>query len=175
VRSIYAITKGQSTVIVSHKPEKHQAWGSFIPLRSATPTLHEFISVSPHSHQSSPKRRRTSSHDIWTPISSYWEGTKPSSNIKPPYITRTLPPSPVCPPSPTSSSSSIISRHIQSDLHPILAQLEGRSRLCTQKTYCSTCRKAGNDFPRCSKCGEMWCSRSCRLVGGKRHVCSSRT
>ncbi|KAF9533255.1 hypothetical protein CPB83DRAFT_539323 [Crepidotus variabilis] len=56
-------------------------------------------------------------------------------------------------------------------LHPILAKLEKSSRFCTQTIYCSTCGKSGSDYPRCAKCGEQWCSRSCRLVGGKRHVC----
>jgi len=156
VRSLYEITKGET---LSHNSEKHEVWGSFTPSRSATASLREFISVSP-----SPKRRRTSSHDIET----YWEDLEPSSpKPKVPYITRTLSPSP-----PISSSSSI--HHVRSDLHPILAQLEGKSRLCTQKVYCSTCRKAGTDFPHCGKCGEIWCSRPCRLVGGKRHLCSSR-
>lgn len=173
MRSLYEITIGEATVIVSHRPEKHEAWGSFIPLGSATTFLREFVSTSYPIH-SSPKQRRTSPYDIRTP-SSYCKDDKPSSpKQKVPYITRTLPPSPDCPPSPTSSSSSVISHYIQSDLHPILAQLEGKSKLCTQKMHCSTCRKAGTDFPRCGKCGEMWCSRSCRLVGSKRHVCRSK-
>ena len=156
MRSLYEITKGQTTVIVSHQPEKHEAWGSFIPLRSATTSLREFMSVSSSfSIQSSPKWRRT--HDIQLSNSS-----SPKPTV--PYITRTLPPSP----------PSSISHHVQSDLHPILSQLERKSKLCTQKVYCSTCKKTGADFPRCGKCGETWCSRSCRLVGGKRHVCGSR-
>jgi len=151
VRSLYEITKGQTTVIVSQQPEKHEAWGSFIVLRSATTSLHEVLSASTsYSIQSSPKH-------------------------KVPYITRTLPPSPVqvCPPSSTSSFS-MTSHHVQSNLTPILAQLEKKSKLCRQKMHCSTCRKTGADFPRCGKCGESWCSRSCRLVEGKRHVCGSR-
>lgn len=59
-------------------------------------------------------------------------------------------------------------------LHPILSKLEKSSRFCTQTVSCSTCGKPGQDYPRCSKCGELWCSRSCRLVGGKRHVCPSQ-
>lgn len=149
MRSLYEITQGQTTVVVSQQPEKHEAWGSFILLRSATTSLRQVISASPsYSIQSSPKP-------------------------KVPYITRTLPPSPVCPPSSTSSPFSMISHHVQSDLPPILAQLERKSKFCTQKMYCSTCRKSGADFPRCGKCGESWCSRSCRLVEGKRHVCGS--
>jgi len=165
VQSLHEITKGET---LSHNSETHEAWGSFIPLRSATTSLREFISVSPvYSNRSFPEWRRTSSHDIETPY------TKPSSpKPKVPYITRTLSHSPVCPPSPISLSSFMISPHVRSDLHPILAQVEGKSRFCTQKVYCSTCRKAGTDFPRCGKCGEIWCSRACRLVGGKRHLCN---
>jgi len=171
LRSLYEIKKGQSTVIVSHQPEKHEAWGSFIPLRPATTSLRELISVSSsYSIQSSPKRRQTPSHDIQN---THWQVSS-SPKPKVPYITRTLPSSPVCPPSSTSSSSFMISHHVQSDLDPILAQLERKSKFCTQRMYCSTCRKTGADFPRCGKCGETWCSRSCRLVGGKRHVCGSR-
>ena len=172
MQSVFDIIKGEPTVTVSQRPEKHEAWGSFIPLRSATTSLREFVSVMPHS---SPKRRRTPSYNIRKSISSCCDDNPPS--LTAPYITRTLPPSPVLgPPSPTSSSSSsIISRNVQSDLHPILQQLENKSKLCTKKFYCSTCGKAGSDFPRCGKCGEIWCSRPCRLVGGKRHVCNSST
>ena len=169
LRSVPEIAKGETTVIVSQKPEKHEAWGSFIPLRSATTSLREFTSVPPYTNPSSPRRRRTS----YASKSSY-SGDSQSSFPNVPYITRTLP-TPIRPPSLISSSSSMTSHHADSDLHPTLAQLEKKSKFCKQKLYCSTCRKAGTDFPRCAKCGEMWCSRSCRLVGGKRHVCNSRT
>jgi len=57
-------------------------------------------------------------------------------------------------------------------LHPVLAACERRSKMST-RTVCATCMKAGYDYPKCAKCGEMWCSRVCRLRdGGKRHVCS---
>jgi len=57
-------------------------------------------------------------------------------------------------------------------LHPILAACEKMSKVSSQ-AVCATCMKRGYDYPRCAKCGEMWCSRGCRLRGGvKRHVCS---
>jgi len=60
-------------------------------------------------------------------------------------------------------------------LHPVLAACEKKSKFSTQ-TVCATCRKVGYDYPRCAKCGEMWCSRICRLRGGaKRHVCSRKS
>jgi len=59
------------------------------------------------------------------------------------------------------------------NLHPILEALEKRSRLSC-RSQCSTCSKIGRDYPRCGRCGQMWCSRECRLQGGKKHICPSR-
>ena len=57
-------------------------------------------------------------------------------------------------------------------LHPVLAACEKMSRVSSQ-AVCSTCMKPGYDYPRCAKCGDMWCSRACRLRDGvKRHICS---
>jgi len=57
-------------------------------------------------------------------------------------------------------------------LHPVLAACERRSKM-SSRTVCATCMKVGYDYPKCAKCGEMWCSRVCRLRdGGKRHICS---
>ncbi|KAH9936303.1 uncharacterized protein B0H18DRAFT_319592 [Fomitopsis serialis] len=57
-------------------------------------------------------------------------------------------------------------------LHPVLESLEDQSRFCVT-TACANCHKMGNNFPCCPRCGEMWCSRECRLQsnGGKRHLC----
>ncbi|KAH9841556.1 uncharacterized protein C8Q71DRAFT_337743 [Rhodofomes roseus] len=57
-------------------------------------------------------------------------------------------------------------------LHPVLESLEDQSRFCV-KTACANCHTVGNNFPCCPRCGEMWCSRDCRLQsnGGKRHIC----
>ncbi|KAL4069873.1 hypothetical protein V8B97DRAFT_554860 [Scleroderma yunnanense] len=59
------------------------------------------------------------------------------------------------------------------NLHPVLEALERRSRLSCQ-SQCSTCLKLGRDYPRCGRCGQMWCSRECRLQGGKKHICPSQ-
>jgi len=57
-------------------------------------------------------------------------------------------------------------------LHPVLAACERRSKVST-RAVCATCMKPGYDYPKCAKCGEMWCSRGCRLRdGAKRHICS---
>lgn len=57
-------------------------------------------------------------------------------------------------------------------LHPVLEMLEDQSKFCV-RTACAHCRKVGNNFPCCPRCGEMWCSRDCRMQsnGGKRHTC----
>ncbi|KAG1751238.1 hypothetical protein EDB19DRAFT_1282502 [Suillus lakei] len=57
-----------------------------------------------------------------------------------------------------------------STLCPILEAIENASRLSC-RTVCVTCLKTGRDFPHCPRCGDMWCSRECRMQGGKRHVC----
>ncbi|KAI0720486.1 hypothetical protein C8T65DRAFT_633160 [Cerioporus squamosus] len=61
-------------------------------------------------------------------------------------------------------------------LHPVLEDLE-RSSMFRVQTACATCGKRGSNFPTCPKCGEMWCSRVCRLQkgDGKRHICAKKT
>ncbi|KAH9891635.1 hypothetical protein C8Q73DRAFT_700104 [Cubamyces lactineus] len=60
-----------------------------------------------------------------------------------------------------------------SELHPVLESLE-RTSMFSVQTACATCGKHGSNFPCCPKCGEMWCSRACRLQkgNGKRHICA---
>lgn len=58
-----------------------------------------------------------------------------------------------------------------STLCPILEAIENASKLSC-RTVCVTCLKTGRDFPHCPRCGDMWCSRECRMQGGKRHVCN---
>lgn len=75
---------------------------------------------------------------------------------------------PVFPPSPLVDSDTNATK-----LHPVLAAVETGSRLSC-RTICSTCMKAGTNFPRCPRCDDMWCSRACRLQGGKKHICAIR-
>ncbi|KZT73792.1 hypothetical protein DAEQUDRAFT_702712 [Daedalea quercina L-15889] len=69
-------------------------------------------------------------------------------------------------------SPSPIHRQKQRPLQPVLESLEDQSRFCV-KTACANCHKTGNNFPCCPRCGEMWCSRECRVQSnrGKRHLC----
>ncbi|KIM43137.1 hypothetical protein M413DRAFT_18267 [Hebeloma cylindrosporum] len=165
--SIFEIAKAQSTSGVSQQPERHEAHGSFIPLRSATPTLRTFISYPASPNFRAPKKRRRVTFDDRVLVSSpeFWEPVEEQAAPQIPYITCTTPTPHLGTASPTSPSSN--------DLHPILAKLERKSRLCSQVVQCSTCKKPGRDFSRCPRCSDIWCSRPCRLVGGKRHTCSN--
>ncbi|KAH9854672.1 hypothetical protein C2E23DRAFT_817487 [Lenzites betulinus] len=62
-----------------------------------------------------------------------------------------------------------------SSLHPVLEGLE-RASMFAVRTACASCGRNGSNFPCCPRCGEMWCSRGCRLQkgNGKRHICASR-
>ena len=176
--SIFEISKSSSTSGLSKRPDKHQAYGSFVPVRSATPTLQKFVSYSSSTIRT-PRRRKVTFDDRRTISFTYdVDSDDSSSSPEVPYITRTFPSPSASPDLPPSSPSSLSSTSIRtteskrdSELHPILAKLERQSRLCGNVAQCSTCRKKGSDFPRCAKCGDMWCSRACRLVGGKRHIC----
>ncbi|EJF63410.1 hypothetical protein DICSQDRAFT_179383 [Dichomitus squalens LYAD-421 SS1] len=85
-------------------------------------------------------------------------------------------PSSAGPPTPVHAVTTLPvreSRKSESSLHPVLENLENTSMFRVQ-TACSTCGKRGSNFPCCPKCGEMWCSRPCRLQNGngKRHICA---
>ncbi|KAF8133794.1 hypothetical protein EV363DRAFT_1324646 [Boletus edulis] len=68
-------------------------------------------------------------------------------------------------------STSPPSLSLSNDDNP--CQTSPRSKLSC-RTICFTCRKAGTNFPRCPRCDETWCSRACRLQGGKKHNCAIR-
>ena len=61
------------------------------------------------------------------------------------------------------------------ELHRSLSELEHTSRFRIP-TRCVTCKRSGANFPCCPKCGDMWCSRHCRMAGGKdgKHSCQCR-
>ncbi|PPR07792.1 hypothetical protein CVT26_014977 [Gymnopilus dilepis] len=128
--SVFEIPRAQST---SQVPDTHDAYGSFIPVRSATSSLKDFISSysSFTTHRPLKKRRKVTfafEHPTTANDSDSDESPSPGS----PYITRS---SYASPPSPTSSSSSIRSApNVGTDLHPILAKLERQSKFCTQVT-----------------------------------------
>ncbi|TFK40546.1 hypothetical protein BDQ12DRAFT_457197 [Crucibulum laeve] len=175
-RSAFELSRAYSPVTASECSSNQAAAGSFIPIGSATASLQNIASC----YSPSPRRRRVTFLDktISYPASDESDdGNDGIAGPSMPYIMHTqLPATIPYPPSPASSTSSTSlphDRESDSQLHPILASLERKSKLCSRRVYCSSCKKPGTDYPRCGKCGEMWCSRDCRLLGGKRHICSS--
>ncbi|OAX41563.1 hypothetical protein K503DRAFT_481999 [Rhizopogon vinicolor AM-OR11-026] len=75
--------------------------------------------------------------------------------------------------SPYSTPKSLVAENASTIFHPVLKAVERASKL-SYHTVCATCLKTGRSFPRCPRCGDMWCSRECRMQGGKRHVCGMR-
>ncbi|KAJ7173589.1 hypothetical protein C8R46DRAFT_1215516 [Mycena filopes] len=60
----------------------------------------------------------------------------------------------------------------RSRIHPTLESLERDSRVGTGRVLCATCSKPGVNFPRCTRCSKMFCSRACRT--GAVHRCAPR-
>ena len=158
---------------VCSRPDNEEAYGSFIPVRSAAKSLRDFAS----GHTTiiscpTPKRRRVTFKEVDSPLSSDDDNDEASLPIS--YINRPFPPKKLyqCPSLlPSSGINATHDRIPSSGIHPILSKMERESKICTQMVYCSTCGKSGQDYPRCGKCGVLWCSRTCRLMAGKRHVC----
>lgn len=172
LRSTFEITKTLSRLpTVCSQPDVEQAYGSFIPARSAARCLRDFANGHTTTIPRAPKkRRRVTFQETSSPVSSDDDDLPPSLPIS--YINRTFPSPKKGYQSPVMASSSFHKKPSQDcGMHPSLAKLERESKLCTQLAYCSTCGKPGHDYPRCGKCGVMWCSRTCRLVAGKRHIC----
>ncbi len=175
IRSRFEITKILSTSpTVCSRPDNEEAYGSFIPVRSAANCLRDFASG--HTTmipRPTSKRRRVTFKEMDSPLSSDDDNNQASLPIS--YINRPFPTSPKkffqCPS--MSSSSPIKATRDRNPSSGILARMERESKFCTQMVYCSTCGKSGQDYPRCGKCGVLWCSRTCRLMAGKRHVCPS--
>ncbi|PSR74807.1 hypothetical protein PHLCEN_2v9521 [Hermanssonia centrifuga] len=73
-----------------------------------------------------------------------------------------------------STASSPLIQH--KTLRPILEALEDASKFHV-RAACAACGTKGSNYPYCPRCGEMWCSRECRLksTGGKRHVCAKKS
>ncbi|KAH7919583.1 hypothetical protein BV22DRAFT_853796 [Leucogyrophana mollusca] len=156
----------------------HSAYGSFTTTPSASYWLHTYLNIPDTS------KRRGKQRDIgWSSDFDFIAPGSPESPLSPstplrsPSISRTssedsyledtsastlIPPAPLPPP--------FIEELSFAKLHPILEAVESASKLSSQ-AVCATCLKAGKDFPRCPRCSDMWCSRACRLDGGKRHVC----
>lgn len=57
-------------------------------------------------------------------------------------------------------------------VHPTLEGLERGSRVGTGHVVCAACGTPGINFPRCTHCAKMWCSRACRTAAV--HRCPPR-
>ncbi|KAF5382760.1 hypothetical protein D9615_002929 [Tricholomella constricta] len=175
------LPKAQPALSTTHT-RAHSAYGSFIPTPSAHTNLdHLTRSFNLPLSTRLPRLSRTPSRWVEEDDSPLSSGTS-SPTI--PSFSRTASPPPILSPSLASSSTTLHTlaesspghiRKQSNELDPILAKLERRSKLLTKKVYCGTCNKAGSDYPKCGRCDAMWCSRECRMFGGKRHVCASRT
>jgi hypothetical protein len=152
-----------------------RAYGSFSTTVPAAFWLRSYLSL-PIPSKSQGKRRDAGWADEY-----HFEDTESSSSRSPsplPIISRT---SSVdssldeyayvgASSSPHSPPKSLLGESSSTTLHPILKAVEKASKLSCH-TVCVACLKTGRDFPRCSHCGDTWCSRSCRMQRGKRHVC----
>jgi len=152
--------------------------GSFTPIHSAFPRLTNLItSCYPGSTPSGYSRRRLRSMFEWPDAHSESGGSDTSSVPASPTSSLRSSFAPIPGISRTSSldsnsySCSLSDEPFHrkhSEMNPILSELERRSKLCNTIVGCATCGKLGSDYPRCGNCGEMWCSRSCRLRDGKK-------
>ncbi|KAF8073786.1 hypothetical protein FPV67DRAFT_1666534 [Lyophyllum atratum] len=171
--------------LVAPRIRTHSAYGSFTPTPSARTSLDHLSRPSTQwpSLFRLPRHPRRPSH-LWVDENDSALSSGTSSPTIPSF-SRTASPGPTLPPSlslpPTFQTSTLKEprqghiRKQSNELNPILAKLERKSKLLTKKVYCATCNKVGSDYPKCGRCEAMWCSRECRMIGGKRHVCGSRT
>jgi len=169
---------------ISTPVETEVAHGSFTPTSSAFPCLTTLITSDCPGSVGYSRRPRLSLFD-WPDVHSQTGGGSDTSSV-PASPTSSFSSAPSVPGisrtssyeihSSTSSTPSLLDethpiRAKPTEMNPILSELERRSKLCKLIMGCATCGKPGSDYPRCGKCGEMWCSRPCRLRGGKKHIC----
>ncbi|KAF9267449.1 hypothetical protein L218DRAFT_688735 [Marasmius fiardii PR-910] len=165
--------------------KRAEAFGAFAPTSSASSSLlcvvnsnHPWPATLTRRYKSRRHRRSASHHDRHETYND--SPSSPTSSISSiPCISRASLYDDDEFSSPASMSSTDLLDDLSSPQPPlpksdmkILYALEKKSRLCTHRAQCSTCGKLGSDFPRCGKCGELWCSRSCRLRDGTKHICS---
>ncbi len=190
--------KAHPSITTTSALRSSSASGSFVPSSTAAAkALQLFLVSDPYEEhedllngqnfRSSRGRGRYSQHTS-SPTSHLHNQTKGSM---PPFITRSLStsssrttsPSPSPHRSTRSSLSHSSSRThgssldagtrpaVSTDLHPVLARLERDSKFCKTTVKCSACGKSGVNYPRCGRCGDMWCSRECRVGQAKKHAC----
>ncbi|KAG6841985.1 hypothetical protein C0991_004476 [Blastosporella zonata] len=141
--------KAQLATVTAHA-RSHTVYGSFTPTPSARPSLDHLKRSSARSKPmfsvSRLPRLHISTHYPWAEEESDSPLSSGSTSPSIPSFSRTASPPPVST-STTLESPMILSqghaRKGSSELDPILAKLERKSKLLTKKVYCVTCRKDG--------------------------------
>ncbi|KAI0761958.1 hypothetical protein BD413DRAFT_220812 [Trametes elegans] len=172
--SLRSILSGRGGVLPTPTPSAPPSPRA-APLRLATDRLARYPASSDDSRRRSPASSSPVSHSPpafsgpHTPIPSICR--TPSSYSGSEYFPTA--PSSAGPATPVHTAAALPVARKSESLHPVLENLERTSMFCVQ-TACATCGKAGSNFPCCPRCGEMWCSRVCRLQrgNGKRHICT---
>ncbi|KAF9221629.1 hypothetical protein BS17DRAFT_711153 [Gyrodon lividus] len=169
--------------LVAEPTEGHtNVYGSFTTTMPAAFWLRTHLKLNIPVSAERQGQQRSPIYDFDTPPDSPLSFFQPlSGSRRSPSISRTLstdydwdaPPTNSASSPSTSAPPSPLMDNKPTKLHPVLEAVEKGSKFSC-RTICATCMKSGRDFPRCARCGEMWCSRACRLPGGKKHVCAAR-
>ncbi|EIW80975.1 hypothetical protein CONPUDRAFT_137097 [Coniophora puteana RWD-64-598 SS2] len=159
------------------EPGYDTAQGSFTVTPPASELLYSYLHIvggPSHRQSTKAKDKRTADASPHEPTDSGSASPLPSpTSLHGPSISRTSSPDTCSERTPAPSSVPRLDDSF-AKLHPILEAVEGASQFSSQ-TVCVACGKHGRDFPRCPRCGDLWCSRQCRMQGGKRHVCRAAT
>ncbi|KAF7365241.1 hypothetical protein MVEN_00395900 [Mycena venus] len=163
-------TKTDPSVYLTVRTGTHSAFGAFSPTPDAHSSLQFFAT---------PVRRKRPTVVPPVPERSH---TIPSISRTAPSLADRVPPSPSSAPlldfdTDYATPCRVLGSPapIHDPTPPTLASVERRSRLCSNRMLCATCRTSGTNFPACARCGAAWCSRACRLPNGVRHVCPAAT
>lgn len=143
--------------------EQSRVYGSFTTTPPASPTLKYLSSPEDCSVDEDRDDEDVVSRPSSPTLSFLW-GREGRHTI--PSITRTSSQS-----SPLLASTSGSVRPSDDLLKPNFAKLRRKRNPFTMTVHCSACGKRGSGYPRCPRCGDMWCSRACRLGGGNKHIC----
>lgn len=173
--------------VLSVATEVEETIGSFSPTSCPRQHLHDILDTF-----APPPRRKSGLRVVTRPDKgkSRSRDPSPSRSISPPLspipsICRTpssyseseyFPTAPSSAGPATPVHSNVSSPQLQNKaLRPILEALEDASKFRVE-TPCASCGKVGSNYPCCPRCGEMWCSRACRVrtTAGKRHVCGRK-
>ena len=177
--------KTSPTLLVTIQPGCHDALGTFTITNSASQVLQSLCSSYRETPIRKPRRQRPELVlDLMFDVKSSRSSRTPSSPLSSVGSATTSIPSLIRGLSDSDQPSSMSSPTTLCEtpqmeapkFDSVFAKIETQSKLCSRDVVCVTCRKPGVNYPKCSRCGDMWCSRECRLFGGaKKHLCSKPT